>query len=180
MTAFATIAIAGLAVPRLSAQDRAALGVAIDDDAAGGAKISYVYPGSPAERIGLTVGDRVVAVDKQAVANKGGLVDLIAKKAVNATVTVEVVRDGGRATFTVPLGKADDVLREPAVVTPVYPYQPGTVIYRWYPNHHYYPSRYRSGFFHNFFNRPDAGGDNYIPPPIPPTPPTPPPPIIVN
>jgi hypothetical protein len=179
MTALATIAIAGLAVPRVSAQERAALGVSVDDDAAGGAKISYVYPGSPAERIGLAVGDRVVAVDKQAVANSSGLIDLIAKNKAYATATIEVVRNGGRATFTVALGNADIVLREPVVATPVY--QPAPVYYyRSYPSYNYYRGRYRAGFFYNFFNRPDAGGDNYAPPPIPPVIPPPPPPIIVN
>lgn len=167
------VAVIGLTVMGTSAwaQDKPALGVWIDDDPAGGALVKSVYDGSPAAKVGMKAGDRIVAVNKQDVAGFADVMKLIGTNAPNAQITVEVMRGMKRESFAVVLGRAEQVLIEPS--RPIQVYRGSTIWVN--PGYQYRPSR--PG--HWFFNRPDAGGGDFIPPPIPPDPVIPPPPIIV-
>lgn len=149
------------------ADDKPALGVAIDDDPAGGALITSVYPGSPAALVGLMAGDRIVAIDKRSVANYREAMKIIGASAPKSTINLEVARGIWRASIPATLGNADQVLKEPAVVKPVMHYSTPA-----YQPHQSRPVRY------GFFNRPDLSGPHYEPPPIPPV--IPDPPMIVN
>lgn len=75
------------------------------DDA--GVLIGKVLSGMPAEQAGLQVGDLIVAVDGELVANTAELVDELRDKG-GTTFPLEVVRDGKRRTLQVTIPEPDD------------------------------------------------------------------------
>jgi serine protease Do len=89
--------------------ERAWLGVVLQDVSSdlapllglakpGGAVVSQVVSGSPADRAGLKIGDVVVTVAGKAVRNSGDLRNRVAHTPVGETVEIEYVRDGLRRT----------------------------------------------------------------------------------
>ena len=63
--------------------------------------VTDLYPGNPAERAGIRVGDVIVGVDGGEVADPGNLNYRIATKAPGEATKVELLRDGKRVGVTV-------------------------------------------------------------------------------
>ncbi len=84
---------------RLAAQgierEEAFLGVGLEDriDGGQGVIVTGVEPGTPAEEVGVTVGDLIVAVDGAATDGSSGLIAAIRDKSPGDEVTVAIVRD---------------------------------------------------------------------------------------
>ncbi len=74
----------------------AALGTATipDTTGSGGAIVGEVVPGFPAEAAGLTVGDRIVAVDNTPIRDPGDLFAAIVMHRPGSSVVIAFVRDG--------------------------------------------------------------------------------------
>ena len=72
-------------------------------DAAGGAEVSAVHPGSPAERACVRVGDVVVEMSGQQVRSAADLESVLASLTAGATITVQVRRGSKQARLRMPL-----------------------------------------------------------------------------
>jgi serine protease DegQ len=68
-----------------------------------GAVVARVYPGSPAERAGLRVGDVIVALDGQGVGDRQALHNLEGLVAVGRPIAVRVLRDGDEVELSATL-----------------------------------------------------------------------------
>jgi len=80
-----------------------------------GALVAGVTPGSPAAKAGIKRGDVITTYDGKKVEEHGGLPSLVAETPVDATVAVQVLRDGEGKTLSVTIAKlADDEVREAA------------------------------------------------------------------
>ncbi len=99
------------------------------DLSGGGALVTRVVDGSPAERAGIKRRDYIVSFNGQGVDEADALAGLVQKARVGQTVSVEVIRDGERQTLSVKLAarpsesgedKDEDVirLRDQEVVVP--------------------------------------------------------------
>lgn len=77
---------------------------AVDLDVPGGARITAVSDGSPAERAGLHVGDVIVGIDHHTVADASDLVVLLRTHRPGAAVRIEAVGARGATTRRVVLG----------------------------------------------------------------------------
>ncbi len=104
--ALVVAALVGLTVGGLAPQPPAAqrvIGVGLD-----GARVERLYPGLPAERAGVRVGDQVIAVDGKPAGDTASLRRRIAEAPRGRAVTVRVRRDGAERdlamTPTVPAG----------------------------------------------------------------------------
>jgi serine protease Do/serine protease DegQ len=67
---------------------------ALDIDAAGGAIISQVFPGSSAERAGLGEGDVIVNLNGRQVDDASDLLNALGLQRVGSEIALEVLRDG--------------------------------------------------------------------------------------
>ena len=65
----------------------------------GGALVSSIVPGSPAERAGLQAGDVIVSVDGQRIQESRDLQRMLLQRQVGAKVTLGVVRDKKERSF---------------------------------------------------------------------------------
>jgi serine protease Do len=100
-----------LAIPAAAAAHDARggyLGVSLAQ-AKDGVLVTGVIPGSPAERAGLEVGDRIVGVDGKATATDKALRDALHEHEAGQRVTVEVMRDGDRRRIEVTLGERHEL-----------------------------------------------------------------------
>ena len=86
-------------------RDEAFLGVGLEDrrDGGQGVIVSGVQPGTPAEAVGVMVGDLIVAVDGSTTAGSAALIAAIRDKSPGDTVTVAIVRDDNGLEFDVEL-----------------------------------------------------------------------------
>jgi serine protease DegQ len=75
-----------------------------------GAFVTDVSPGSAAEAAGLRIEDVIVAIDGRAVDGPDALRNLIGLNRPGASVGVEYIRDGRRATVTAALGSNADAV----------------------------------------------------------------------
>ncbi len=105
---------------------RGFLGVGVNDltqraaeafglDSTDGVIVTEVRPGLPAEKAGIEHGDIILKVDDMAVANTRELIEYVSAQGPDATVRMEVLRDGKRVTKKVELterpsegGEADE------------------------------------------------------------------------
>ncbi len=84
-----------------------------------GVVLGDVYPGSPAQRVGLRVGDVVLTVDGKVMENGRQFDVNLYRTPVGASVTLEVLRAGETLTLQVPVfERPDDVHRFTPMVTP--------------------------------------------------------------
>ncbi len=84
-----------------------------------GVVLGDVYPGSPADRAGLRVGDIVLALDGKTMENGRQLDVNIYRRSVGEIVTLRVLRDGKQLTVRVPVvERPDDINRFSPMVTP--------------------------------------------------------------
>src|SRR5262249_15129566 len=76
------------------------------DSSPGGLVVVRVFPGSPAERVGLKQGDHIIAFNGSAISRGSGLIDLIGSKHPGDTNTLRVqgTRDGRPLDLAVVLG----------------------------------------------------------------------------
>jgi putative serine protease PepD len=82
------------------------LGVSVGNGENGGAVISQVSAGSPAEKAGLKVGDVVTKINDRAVSGMEDLVGAVQASKVGSTMTVTVERHGSTTTLTATVGEA--------------------------------------------------------------------------
>jgi putative serine protease PepD len=81
------------------------LGVAVGDPTTGqGAKIGTVRSGSPAAKVGLKVGDVIVAVDGEAIASSDDLTAAVSEHQPGDQLTLTVERGGSTVKVNVTLG----------------------------------------------------------------------------
>jgi S1-C subfamily serine protease len=73
---------------------------------ADGARVLQVIPNSPAEEAGLRPGDRITAVDGEAVNDRNTLPEVLRRYRPGDTVRLTVIRDGEERTLSVTLGRA--------------------------------------------------------------------------
>ncbi|MBU6428157.1 MAG: trypsin-like peptidase domain-containing protein, partial [Cyanobacteria bacterium REEB65] len=102
-------------LPQLEAKghvDRAWLGVTLDEPRftiavaqEGGALVSAVAPGSPADRAGLVPGDRIVAIAGEPIRDPGDLVRKVDSYPVGRELMVTISRQGQRLDLAVQLGE---------------------------------------------------------------------------
>ena len=105
----AFMAIAFLSVSTLHAQQPGALGVTMGTNLTGGALITSVVPNSPADRIGLQSGDRILAINDQPTANYRDVARIIGASRANVPVELTMARGIWQGKLTAELGSAATV-----------------------------------------------------------------------
>jgi putative serine protease PepD len=80
------------------------LGVYLSDASGGGATITKLSTGGPAETAGIKVGDVITAVDGTTITNSSDLVTAISGDTVGQKVTLTITRDGNSQQVPVTLG----------------------------------------------------------------------------
>jgi membrane-associated protease RseP (regulator of RpoE activity) len=108
----AFVAVAVMSAGTLYAQEKAALGVTMSDSTPGGVLVTNVVEGSPAARIGLQAGDRIMVINNQKTNNYRDVVRIVGASPANVPIELTVLRGGWRTKLKVELGSA------PAVFTP--------------------------------------------------------------
>ncbi len=91
----------GMEVADVSAEAADAFGLESTD----GAMVMRVLPGLPADRAGLESGDIISRMDGRPVANTRALIDYVSAKGPEASVELEILRDGKRLTRQVGLAE---------------------------------------------------------------------------
>lgn len=114
-----------------ASQQRAYLGVSLTDAEGGGASVSSVVSGSPAERAKLKAGDVVVSVDGSEIQDSAGLVDAVRSKKAGATVKLQVRRGDERFEREAVLGTTGVAVETPDAEPPaIAPHSGGVWIAR--------------------------------------------------
>jgi S1-C subfamily serine protease len=98
---------------------RAALGVTLSKSAHGGVRILQVVSGSPADKAGLKIGDRIQAIDDQPVASYSDLVRLIGESRPGSDMKIDVDRYGLEGTLHASLTGRSQVFSAPRPVAAV-------------------------------------------------------------
>ena len=86
-------------------EDRAVLGVMIENAGGNGAMITDVFDGSGADKAGLQKGDIIYKVDRKKVTDIESLITALEDKEVGEKVKVRYLRDGDKESERVTLGK---------------------------------------------------------------------------
>lgn len=84
------------------------LGVTCESREGEGVTITTVYPGDPADRAGLKVGDILLKFQNQKVSSLKDLIDLVGEEPVGKTVQLDLVRDEEPITINLRLGMRFD------------------------------------------------------------------------
>lgn len=105
---------------------RAALGVTLSKSAhGGGVRVLKIVPGSPADKAGLKIGDRLVAIDDEPVTSYSELIRLIGESQPGGDLKMDVDRYGLEGTLHASLTRLPQVFTQPrpapAVQAPVQP-----------------------------------------------------------
>ncbi|QDV45193.1 serine endoprotease [Stieleria neptunia] len=72
-----------------------------------GVRVLEIQPGSPADKAGLKVEDRIVAIDSKMVSDTQRLFDLLTLASTNAPVDLQLIRDNRLVNATLSLGSDD-------------------------------------------------------------------------
>ena len=94
----------GVSIQRVTPEIAESLGL----ERRGGALVSGVIDGSPAEEAGIAVGDVIVEYNGQRIAESSELPILVARTEVGRTASVTVLRDRKPTTFKVRIGELKD------------------------------------------------------------------------
>ncbi|HVX09940.1 MAG TPA: PDZ domain-containing protein [Pirellulales bacterium] len=98
---------------------RAALGATFSKSGHGGVRILQVVSGSPADKAGLKIGDRIKAIDDQLVASYNDVVRLVGESQPGSDMKIDVDRYGLEGTLHASLTGMPQVFSAPtAVVRP--------------------------------------------------------------
>jgi membrane-associated protease RseP (regulator of RpoE activity) len=95
----------------MSSLEGAYLGVSLEEETEyeeGGARVTRVVDGSPADEAGIEDGDIIVLFDGEVIRGPVGLTKRIHKKEAGDTVRIVVLRDGKRETLDAELGDRSD------------------------------------------------------------------------
>lgn len=95
---------------------RAALGVTFSKSAHGGVRILRVVSGSPADKAGLRIGDRIIAIGDQPVASHNDVVRLVGESLPGSDLKIEVDRYGLVGTLHASLTGRPQVFSMPTAV----------------------------------------------------------------
>jgi hypothetical protein len=90
--------------------NQAFLGVTLDESNRNAARVSNIYPNSPAEEAGLRPGDEIVSIDDEHVSSSRDLKRILAQKDTDDSVTIEVERNGRQRTLNATLVSQQDFL----------------------------------------------------------------------
>jgi serine protease Do len=74
-----------------------------DSNSAAGAVVTEVEPDSPGAKAGLKIGDVIIKIDNQKVADAGELQATVSQKGPGAKITLDVLRDGKSLSLPVTL-----------------------------------------------------------------------------
>lgn len=74
-------------------------------DSTSGAMVNQVQEDQPAAKAGLEHGDVIIEVDDETVANTRGLIDYVSRQGPDATVELEIIRDGKKMKKSVKLAE---------------------------------------------------------------------------
>jgi len=96
---------------RRNAHHHAALGVTLNEDAAGNLYIRRVLPGSPAEEAGLRKGDEILTVDSQRVNHTEELKRALARVSED-TAKLGILRNGRHQTVSAELAVPDEAIEQ--------------------------------------------------------------------
>lgn len=91
----------------------AALGVTLYDGPYTGVRVLTVQANSPAASAGLRVGDHILSIDGEEVADSGALIAFIADSHPGDAIRLRINRDGLEGTITAVLGERDAVFGRP-------------------------------------------------------------------
>ena len=91
----------GIAVNELSPEAAEAFGLESTD----GALVMNVLPGLPADKAGLRNGDIIISADGNRISSTRELIDYVSSKGPDATVGLEILRQGKRQTIDVELAE---------------------------------------------------------------------------
>ncbi len=84
---------------------------ALELDTREGAVISWVCPGSAAERAGIEKNDIILSVEGKKIADSGDLIASIKLKSIGDTVSIELLRDGEQFTVQAEIANHEYVIR---------------------------------------------------------------------
>jgi S1-C subfamily serine protease len=101
----------------------AALGITMYEGPYTGVRVLTVAQGSPAERAGLLVGDRIVSINGEAIADNGDVTALVGQSHPGATIRIEIDREGLRGVLSPILSSRAAVFRP---VAPTIEYRAGS------------------------------------------------------
>jgi serine protease Do len=87
-------------------------------DRPGGVLVNGVYPGSPADKAGLKIGDVVTELEGRPVNDPASLVSLLATRSVGGKVPITILRDRKKLSLTVPLAAAPEIPKRDETILP--------------------------------------------------------------
>jgi membrane-associated protease RseP (regulator of RpoE activity) len=122
LSAFVGIVLASLLAGAVHAQETAALGVTMSDNRPGGTLITSVLEGSPAAKIGLQSGDRILTINGQRTDNFRDVVRIIGAAKPDTKIELSIVRGAWKTKLTGTLGSKNAVFTlTPKTVAPPKP-----------------------------------------------------------
>jgi serine protease Do len=101
----------GVSIQQVDEEIAGSLGIEKDK----GALVASVVPGSPAERAGLQAGDVILSIDGSEVSHVKDVSRRIADTEPDQKVEVGILRDGGRKTVEIRVGRMEETEREAAM-----------------------------------------------------------------
>jgi predicted metalloprotease with PDZ domain len=111
-----------LSVSTLHAQEKGSLGVTMSDNKPGGTLITSVLRGSPAAKIGLQAGDRILSINGQKTDNYRDVVRITSADKPGDKVELMIIRGAWKTKLTATLGSKDAVFTPaPKTVAPPKP-----------------------------------------------------------
>ena len=109
LAAFFVVVLASLPAAAVHAQETAALGVTMSDNRPGGTLITSVLEGTPAAKIGLQAGDRILNINGQKTDNFRDVVRIISAAKPGSKIELSIIRGAWKTKLAATLGTKDAV-----------------------------------------------------------------------